>query len=126
MAKALPSKLPECFHWAQESSRQRLFLDNVEILEVRQQRLGWVVQVHLNDSMRPHPLVVVRSVDAGMRWGARWSKVRAPQLIAMAARRRRLGSRTVATMHTGGRESPDASSAFHDEGYPLRNPGAQP
>ena len=93
MTKALPSKLPECFRWLKEKDRRRLFLDDVEVLEVRQQRLGWVVRVHLNDSVQPHPVIVVRSIDAGMRWGARWSKMRAPQLVAMVAGRQRHAAR---------------------------------
>ncbi|KRG68039.1 hypothetical protein ABB29_14795 [Pseudoxanthomonas dokdonensis] len=85
----MPSKLPDCFHWVEdEAGRQRLFLHNIEVLEVRQQRGGWVVQVHLNDSQLPAPMVAVRSPAAGMRWGARWSKLRAPQLAALVAGRR--------------------------------------
>lgn len=88
MTTANPVKLPECFHWAEESDAWRLYLDDVPVLEIRPQREGWIVHVHLCDAASPQPDVAVRSIAAGMRWGARWAKLRAPQLSAMAARRR--------------------------------------
>jgi len=87
MTYATPCKLPERFRWQEDAGRRRLFLDNVEVLEVRQQLRGWIVHIHLADAQRPHPEIAVRSIDAGMRWGARWTKLHAPQLAALAARR---------------------------------------
>ena len=92
MTKALPARLPDCFRWVEEDEgRHRLFLENVEVLEVRRQRMGWVVEVYLQQEAAPcHPqIVAVRSPAAGIRWGARWSKIRAPQLSAMVAISRR-------------------------------------
>ncbi len=89
MTKAVPSKLPECFYWIEDPGRRRLFFENVEVLEVRQQRRGWIVQIHLSDPLSDTPMVAVRSPAAGMGWGARWTKQRAPQLAALAAIRRR-------------------------------------
>ena len=89
MTKAASPRLPERFIWIEEMDRRRLFLENVEVLEVRPQLRGWVVQVHLDDPHQRHPIVVVRSSVEGMRWGARWSRQRAPQLAAMVAIRGR-------------------------------------
>ena len=96
MSTALPSKLPDCFHWTEEDGCRRLFLDNVEVLEVRQQRHGWIVEVHLLDVAQLPQVVAVRSPAAGMRWGARWTKQRASQLTALVALRRRQASRAPA------------------------------
>ncbi len=96
MTRAVPAQLPDCFRWIEEDGGgQRLFLENVQVLEVRQQRNGWVVEIHLQqDHTQPSQIVAVRSPAAGVRWGARWSKLRAPQLAAMVAIRRRHAPRT--------------------------------
>lgn len=96
MTKAIPAQLPDCFRWIEDDGGgQRLFLENVEVLEVRQQRNGWVVEIHLRqDRTQPSQIIAVRSPSAGVRWGARWSKLRAPQLAAMVAIRRRYAPRT--------------------------------
>ena len=96
MSTALPSKLPDCFRWTEEEERRRLFLDNVEVLEVRRQRHGWVVEVHLLEAAQLPQVVAVRSPAAGMRWGARWTKQRASQLVTLVALRRRLANRSPA------------------------------
>lgn len=89
MTTANPIKLPGCFHWTEEAgNRWCLYLDEVPVLEIRQQREGWIVHVYLCDESSPQPDVAVRSIAAGMRWGARWTKQRAPQLAVLAARRR--------------------------------------
>jgi hypothetical protein len=95
MTKALPAQLPECFRWVEESDgRHRLMLENVDILEVRRQRMGWVVEVRLQQEAASSPqIVAVRSSAAGIRWGARWSKARAFQLAAMIAIHRRYAPR---------------------------------
>ncbi len=94
MSAALPSKLPDCFRWTEEEGRRRLFLENVEVLEVRRQRHGWIVEIHLLEAAQPPQVIAVRSLAAGMRWGARWTKQRASQLVALVAIRRRLATRS--------------------------------
>ncbi|MCP1582025.1 hypothetical protein [Pseudoxanthomonas mexicana] len=96
MTKALPARLPDCFRWVEDSDgRHRLMLENVDILEVRRQRMGWVVEIRVQEgaASAPPQVVAVRSPAAGIRWGARWSKARAPQLAAMVAIRRRYAPR---------------------------------
>lgn len=96
MTYATPCRLPECFQWQEDAERRRLFLDGVEVLEVRRRLRGWVVHVHLTDASSPHPEIAVRSIDAGMRWGARWSKLHAARLAALVAHRQHASARQAA------------------------------
>ncbi len=85
MTRAVPCKLPACFRWTEEPDRRRLFIEDVQVLEVCPQRRGWIVRVHLQDEAEQQPDVAVPSIDAGMRWGARWSRLRASRLASRAA-----------------------------------------
>lgn len=85
MSRAVPCRLPAPFDWMEEEDSRRLFLGDVEVLEVRTQRHGWIVQVHLQDPLYRQPSVAVRSPSAGMRWGARWAKMRVRLLQRIAA-----------------------------------------
>ncbi|SBV37569.1 hypothetical protein STPYR_12505 [uncultured Stenotrophomonas sp.] len=85
MSRAAPCRLPAPFGWTEGENSRHLFLGKVEVLEVRTQRRGWIVQIHLQDPLRPQPKVAVRSPNAGMRWGARWAKARVHLLTAIAA-----------------------------------------
>ncbi|MBN8768990.1 MAG: hypothetical protein J0I01_12435 [Stenotrophomonas nitritireducens] len=85
MSRAVPCRLPATFDWREAEDSKRLFLGDVEVLEVRIQRHGWIVQVHLQDPLYRQPSVAVRSPNAGMRWGARWAKLRVRLLQRIAA-----------------------------------------
>jgi len=84
MSRALPCRLPAAFGWEEAEGRRRLLLGDVEVLEVRTQRDGWIVQVHLQDALYLQPSVAVRSPGAGMRWGARWARTRVRLLLRIA------------------------------------------
>jgi hypothetical protein len=82
-----PATLPERFAWAVTPTRARLMLDDVRVLEVRQQRTGWVVEVFLVDQAGQKPSMAVRSLAAGQRWGAQWARQRADYLMALVPAR---------------------------------------
>jgi hypothetical protein len=82
-----PATLPQRFAWVVTPTRARLMLDDVRVLEVRQQRTGWVVEVFLVDPSGQKPSMAVRSLAAGQRWGAQWAKRRADYLMALVPER---------------------------------------
>lgn len=82
-----PAPLPERFHWLSTPTRAKLMLDDVRVLEVRQQRSGWIVEVFLVDDAGQKPSVAVRSLEAGQRWGSKWASRRANYLMSLVPQR---------------------------------------
>lgn len=89
-----PTALPERFHWASTPARAKLMLDDVRVLEVRQQRSGWIVEVFLVDDAGQKPSVAVRSLEAGQRWGAKWAARRANYLLSLVPAQARTAAST--------------------------------
>jgi len=77
-------KLPPGFSWEGDEENatgpMSLLLEDRQILHIRPQRSGWVVEITMVDPERPQPEVAVRSVAAGMRWSARWVNGRRERL----------------------------------------------
>jgi hypothetical protein len=76
--------LPEGFSWESSERGRLLRIGSMDVLEVRRQRGGWVVEILVPLAHDGPNTLVVGSLAAGLRCGARWARSRRQFLAGLA------------------------------------------
>ena len=79
-------RLPPAYVWLAEAEKHTLFLAECPLVVIEPQGGAWLVRTVLEAPDIAPQRLLVRTVDAGKRWGARWIKDR-QRLIAKACDR---------------------------------------
>lgn len=79
-------RLPADYGWRHEGGKHTLFLGNCPLVVIEAQGAGWLVRTALHARDIAQQRLLVRKVDAGKRWAARWVRDR-QRLIARACNR---------------------------------------
>jgi hypothetical protein len=83
-ARAPIVALPEGFSWESSERGRLLRIGSMDVLEVRRQRGGWVVEILVPLAHDGPNTLVVGSMAAGLRCGARWARNRRQFLAGLA------------------------------------------
>jgi hypothetical protein len=84
MGSASSVMLPEDFRWENSEGGKRLRLRSMDVLEVRRQLAGWVVEILVPQAHTGPNTLVVSSLAAGVRSGSRWARSRKHFLAGLA------------------------------------------
>lgn len=85
-----PVSLPPGFHWEMVATGLELHAGDVSVLEVKRQRMGWVVRIDVPGQDHQSRTLAVGSEVAGVRLGNKWA--RSHKDLAQLGSSRRPGS----------------------------------
>lgn len=69
-----PVSLPPGFHWEMVDSGLQLRAGSTGVLEVKRQRMGWVVRINVPGRTQYARTLAVGSEVAGVRFGNKWAR----------------------------------------------------
>lgn len=69
-----PVSLPPGFHWEMVGTGLELHAGGVRVLEVKRQRMGWVVRIDVPGRSQYARTLAVGSEVAGVRFGNKWAR----------------------------------------------------